>query len=541
MTAFGAKDFLLRALFSKQDNTLVEDVEMAALRVRRFSPPKLVAQTVVLTLLLFLPALRAAEPTTQGFENWTSFDSPVGDNYLEPYVKDGWLGDKPPYLMPRAGFQMGPARIFRREGTPGKEVVAGKYALGIVTASNAVNVLTDCGAVGGSRRTRPEVSAWLRGSGKVRFRVYAYNDQNRAVDTSFIGTFDVAPEWKQYRALYEPDRTQVRRWGVVLEVAPGAAVDIDEVAISTAAAGAAATMPADVPAPVPDSEKVAVAFRAAGAIQVDGRPDESAWQRAEWHSGFLRYQNQASMTPVQAQFAFLFDDANLYFAFVSAETGLTTNGVNPTPRGTWPAGPTVEFFLDPDATRDVYYQFAANILGCTFESLRTDTGWDCDWKAAGAADATRWSLEAAIPFTAWKRARPRPGETWAVNVCRDGPYQGPWAPVGPRYHSPEGFGLLTFGSYGDWWREGFLPASEQRAKELGGRAAAAADPSLQTQLRMVGGMLQALRASAAEAPAEDLDRARFLSLFHGAEQVSILLQNVGRETSWLEAMQAGGK
>lgn len=490
-------------------------------------------------LVAALPGLCAAEGSTQGFEQWAAFDSPAGNRRLESLVREGWLGDRPPYLLPRGDVQMGPARLFRREGAPGQAVVAGQYALGVVTASNAVNVLPDCSAVTGSRQTRPEVSVWLRGSGQVRCRVYAYDGENRVCDIPFLGTFTVTPEWKQYRALYEPDRTQVRRWSVVLEIGPQARVDIDEVAIRASSADVAMTLPAGVPAPVPDREKVAVAFPAGEPIRVDGRPDETAWRTAEWHDGFVRHQNQAAIAPVQAQFAFLYDATHLYLAFVSAESGIATNGVKATPRGAWPASPAVEFFLDPGATRDAYYQFAANVLGCTYEGRRMDATWDCAWQAAGAADGTRWSVEAAIPFAAWQRAAPQPGELWSMNVCRGGPYQGPWAPVGPRYHSPEGFGLLTFGRYGDCGTNGFLSSSAAALRQLAARPAVASSPELAAQLRAAENACRSLGKGIASAGVGELDRARFLGLFHGAEQVRTQLRNVAREAAWLEALSRG--
>jgi len=75
-------------------------------------------------------------------------------------------------------------------------------------------------------------------------------------------------------------KPEIKQWGVILEIAPDSSVDIDDVAVSQAGAGAAdITMPTGVPKPVEDYEKVAVAFPAQGAITVDGRLDEPTGRR----------------------------------------------------------------------------------------------------------------------------------------------------------------------------------------------------------------------------------------------------------------------
>jgi len=494
----------------------------------------------VVLLFLSFNAL-ADDRIVQNFDaGWLQFDSAVDKPWLQGYVKNGWLGDRPPYLMPNISFQMGPARIYRREGTPGKEVISGKYALGMVTGNSAVNVLSNCGATFTPRRARSQVSAWMKGKGKVRFRIYAYNSEKRAIDIPFIGTFEVTPEWKLYKALYEPNKLDIKEWGVVLEIAANSEVDIDDIAIS-GISGKEIVMPANAPKAVTDFEKVAVAFPAGAAINIDGRLDEAAWEKAEWNSGFLRHKDQANLTPAQAQFAFLFDDTNIYFGFISAESGMDAGKLKPTPPGKWPDGQPVEIFLDPGATRDTYYQFAANIIGGTYEGIRMDATWDCNWKAAGFSDGNQWVLEAAIPFAAFGRTKPVSGELWAINVCRNGPFMGPWAPVGPAYHNPAGFGLLTFGTYEEWWNAGFLPSAEKQVGQLRGIPGIDADASLSRQVKIAEELLNALQARAGTAGTKTMDRTGFMELFHGADQVRVRLENAIKEWRWVESINRPDK
>lgn len=487
---------------------------------------------------------RAEEVVTDGFEQWSTFDSPAGNPHLERYVKEGWLGDQAPYRLPRVDFQMGPARVYCREGTPGKEVVSGKYALGVVSGKTPVNILTNCSTVRSPRQARTQVSAWLRGKGTVRFRIYAYNADNRCVDTPFIGTFALTPEWKMHKALYEPGKTDIKRWGVILEIAANSEVDIDDVKICPPGGGGKeVAMPPGMPEPVADSEKVVVAFPAAGAIQVEGSLTEEAWRKAEWHTGFLRHHDQTVTTPVQAQFAFLYDDQALYLGFAAAEGGIDAGKIQATAPGEWPNGDPVEWFLDPGATRDVYYQFAANLIGCAYEAKREDAKWNCEWKAAGRAEANRWTLEVRIPFKAFGRDAPKLGEFWTMNICRNGTFMGPWVAVGPRYHTPGGFGLLTFGTYAQWGKDGVVPTQERRLREL--RTCYVkylnSDPSLAAQMRMIEAGCESLRARMAKTDDAAINRKIFLELFHDADNIRILMDNLARECAWLQAMNDKSK
>lgn len=494
----------------------------------------LIKRFLCATVLLLLSSnLWTQERIVQTFDDgWQEFDSAVGKPWLEGYVKNGWLGDRPPYIMPAISFQMGPARIYRREG----DVISGKYALGVVTGDQPLNILSNCGTTFTPRRAKSQVSAWIKGKGTVRFRIYAYNSEKRCVDTPFIGTFEVSPEWRLYRARYEPNQLDIKEWSVILEVAPNSSMDIDDIAIG-GFTGREIIMPSGVPQAAADFEKVAAAFPAGKPIQVDGKLAEPEWQKAEWNSGFLRHKDQANLTPVQAQFAFLYDEKNLYFAFVSAEGGKDAADIKPTPPGTWPGGEPVELFLDPGATRDTYYQFAANILGGTYESVKMDASWDCAWQAAGSAEGNRFIIEAAIPFSAFGRGMPKSGELWSLNVCRNGPYMGPWAPVGPAYHTPSGFGLLVFGTYEEWWKKGFLPSSEKRLGELRGIKGIAEDTSLSGQVNIAEELLKELH-SKAEIDSTALNRGGFIALFHRAEQVRTMLDNAMKEWSWVQAMKA---
>ena len=115
---------------------------------------------------------------------------------------------------------------------------------------------------------------------------------------------------------------------------------------------------------------------------------------------------------------------------------------------------------------------------------------------------------------------------------------GPWAPVGPRYHNPGGFALLTFGTYNQWWQDGIVPSQEQRLRELRAilEKCLSSDASLVTQMQMAEAGSKSLHARMAGNSGKTIDSEMFLQLFHDADKIRILMDNVARECVWLEAM-----
>lgn len=478
-------------------------------------------------LFLMLTAWRGfADAYQEGFETWQVIDTVADKPWLEPLVKNGWFGDKPPYVCPPVEFQMGPGRIFRREGLPGKEVAAGKYAFGIVTGDKPVNILMPWQIPIAKAGQRYRVAFWAKGNGTVRCRAYEYGRKGPPLATPFFKTCVIVPgEWKQSTALFEPTVSDAAVWVLVLEISANASVDLDEISVGPDS-GKQLSFPKNVPAPVADNEMVAVAFPVQSPVTIDGRIDEPCWKTAEWHTGFLRHTDQGSLALVQGQFAFLYGPDTLYFAFVSGEQGLDPGKTN--------GGYPVELFLDPGATRDLYYQFACKVGGKCYQNIRMDS-FTCPWETQGIAELDRWSVEAAIPFSSIGRKTPEIGELWTCNVCRNGPYMGPWAPVGPRYHSPEGFALLTFGGYERWWLGGAGPRMTEKLRKVSADSVALAknDREITAQVAEAGGLLKSIVPAKGSMP----DRPQFLQVFRQAEKLGRILQNVEHELRWMQSLK----
>jgi hypothetical protein len=236
-----------------------------------------------------------------------------------------------------------------------------------------------------------------------------------------------------------------------------------------------------------------VCYRADTAPLVDGKPDDSVWQRAPWTSDFVGIEGDArKRPPLRTRAKMLWDDACFY---VSAEMEEPDVWGTLTDRDAIIYNDNdIEVFIDPDGDTVNYYELEANPLGTVFDLMLPHTYRDggpaiIAWDIAGlklAVDVRGtlnkpgdedegWTVEMAIPWRhLWEasagRRPPRAGEQWRVNFSRvewpfalqDGRYarrmdpatgkplpstDSTWSPQGFRdIHMPERWGFVQFSS-----------------------------------------------------------------------------------------------
>ena len=183
--------------------------------------------------------------------------------------------------------------------------------------------------------------------------------------------------------------------------------------------------------------------RALSPIQIDGRPDELAWELAPQINGFRRILNQYGPIDLPTRARMLWDDDYFYFSFSCHDTdmwALYENEDDPM----W-SEEVVEVFIDPDGDGANYLELEVNPLNAVVD-LRIeaiDPEWTSskDWDIAGLKTAVQphgtvndasdtdkgWSVEIAIPWTSMTDAeaglidgggRPAIGDTWRLNLYR---------------------------------------------------------------------------------------------------------------------------
>lgn len=159
--------------------------------------------------------------------------------------------------------------------------------------------------------------------------------------------------------------------------------------------------------------------RAATAPMLDGALDDAVWQTAPLVSGFTMY-GKDTPAEVQTSFRLLYDDKYLYFGircdepemkklspvvFARDEHGIFGNE-------------TIELFVDPDHTHDLYYQLAMNAGASLFDGRREDPSWNSDTIVKSHLGSDFWSLEIAVPWASLA-TKPQAGKIVGFNVCRD--------------------------------------------------------------------------------------------------------------------------
>ena len=212
------------------------------------------------------------------------------------------------------------------------------------------------------------------------------------------------------------------------------------------------------------------AHHADSAIEIDGRLDDKAWQKAEKSEYFISMKGVSFPAPEKkTSMKMLWDDNCLYIAAILEEDDIRAT-MTEHDSVIWHEN-AFEVFLDPYNDGQIYYEFEINSLGTVMDIVVTKPyskggqmilGWECKgMKIAVHCDGTIndpsdsdnfWSVELAIPFTSISREHTaaKDQKTWRVNFTRvDWPSAGvhnswAWSPTGNDIHIPELWGYLNF-------------------------------------------------------------------------------------------------
>ena len=203
--------------------------------------------------------------------------------------------------------------------------------------------------------------------------------------------------------------------------------------------GPAALPRAQTPAPIPRPPGY-VCVRTSGAVAIDGRLDDPAWQSAPWSADFADMADPASSPAPRTRVKMLWDDAYLYIGADIAEPHLWAEMTkHDSPLYLENA---FEFFIDPDGDNHEYYEFEINAVNTTWDLLLPRPYRDggkgiSNWEIAGLKSAVHldgtlntpsdvdrgWTIELAVPWSALEELAPhagppKDGEQWRMNFTR---------------------------------------------------------------------------------------------------------------------------
>jgi len=187
--------------------------------------------------------------------------------------------------------------------------------------------------------------------------------------------------------------------------------------------------------------------RAEQAPVLDGKLDDAVWQRAWLVSGFTVLNTDKLVSP-QTSFRLMWDDKYLYLGVKCDEPQM--DKISPV-RYTHdqPAvfsGESIEFFVDPNHTHDLYYQLAFNVGGSLYDGKRFVGSWNSGAEVKTHLAEEFWSAEVAVPWGPLN-AEPKPGKVVGFNVSRNHNIEeltyATWARLEGGFHDPERFAHLV--------------------------------------------------------------------------------------------------
>lgn len=181
------------------------------------------------------------------------------------------------------------------------------------------------------------------------------------------------------------------------------------------------------------------------APEIDGALDEATWKAAAQLLPFLKIDREG-LADTRTRALACYDDNSLYVGFHCDEPAIQRLVAHNKTRDSalW-HDDCVEVLVDlPDGSG--YAHVIVNTLGVTYEAKNHERSWNPKIRAAVQKAEGSWSAELAIPWKALG-GRPKAGETWRMNFCRERKAQeelSSWSPARGRFLAPATFGRVTF-------------------------------------------------------------------------------------------------
>ena len=224
-------------------------------------------------------------------------------------------------------------------------------------------------------------------------------------------------------------------------------------------------------------------------------------EKNSWQTRLVFANDNETEIPLKTRFNVDFDEKNLYVTVVCTDPKASELQKIPHgKKGEWPLCDSVEIFLDPGRSCGKYFQIAVGVNGAMYDS-RCKREWTTKWSAEVTFSKDAWQVRFTLPFSDPGMLRPKIGDVWGFNLCRNvklsGKYFSTWAQVGSVFHRPALFGKLIFGS------------PEAAEKAMNAKVAMELD-QLEKELRTKGGYeffapkIQSLRRKCSELDIRDI-------------------------------------
>jgi hypothetical protein len=198
------------------------------------------------------------------------------------------------------------------------------------------------------------------------------------------------------------------------------------------------------------------AFRKEGAVALDGRLDDAAWQRAEPSRNFTQsWPDPGKPGTDPTEVRVIYDDDAIYVAvraFDSRPDSIAAQLARRDASGIY--SDWIHVIIDSYHDRRTAFRFSVNPKGVQKDVYNSndnfeDTNWDAVWDVATRVDSLGWVAEYRIPLSQLRFGNAPEGQerTWGWQVMRDVARRNervafsPWTPDGRGFVSR--FGDLT--------------------------------------------------------------------------------------------------
>jgi len=169
-------------------------------------------------------------------------------------------------------------------------------------------------------------------------------------------------------------------------------------------------------------------IRATESPVIDGKLDESFWTQANTGMGFLENGDAVPVNVDTSTFV-AYDDENLYIGFECHEPQMDdlVERVRKRDGSAWKDN-AVEIFLDPQNTREEFYQFVITSAGALLDGRKIgEKEFDVSWNVTIGSDieykiqkgVESWTIECRISFGVIGMSTPQPGDSIRFNLVRD--------------------------------------------------------------------------------------------------------------------------
>ena len=168
---------------------------------------------------------------------------------------------------------------------------------------------------------------------------------------------------------------------------------------------------------------VAHAVRRAGAISLDGRLDDAAWQLAPLHADFWQRSPKEGQPPAyRTEFRIIYDDHAIYVGLRAFDPQPDQIRARLHRRDLASHADWLGVILDSYHDRRTGFGFAVNAAGVQrdvllYDDNAEDAGWDAVWSSAVAIDGDGWTAELRLPL-GQLRFSGKPDQIWGVQVLR---------------------------------------------------------------------------------------------------------------------------